>query len=294
MEEKFMEERDWLILKMLYEKKSITKTAATLFISQPALSSRLQHIEARFGTVIVVRGKKGVQFTPEGEYLVKASYEMLKRMQTVEENIQNMHEQASGTLRIGASMFFTKYLLPELLRRLKIHYPRIEFKVTTGWSRDIVNLVYNNDVHIGFIRGDYSFSGEKMLLFTEKMYITSKSLLNYSELPYTPRIDYRNDYSVQLMLDKWWNENYSVPPHIGMEVDRVDTCKEMVNKGLGYAFLPEIIIDNNNDLCTREILYKTGKPLTRETWMYYHKDTMELKVVRAFYEFIQNIDCKTL
>lgn len=67
-----MDEKDWLILKTLHEKKSITKTAETVFMSQPALSTRLQHIESRFNTVIVMRGKKGVQFTPEGEYLTSS------------------------------------------------------------------------------------------------------------------------------------------------------------------------------------------------------------------------------
>ena len=289
-----MDERDWLILKTLFEKKSITKTAEALFISQPALSSRLQHIESRFGTVIAVRGKKGVQFTPEGEYLVKASYDMLQKMRIFEENIQNMHEQPTGILRIGASTFFTKYLLPELLRRFKVDYPGIEFKVTTGWSREIVNLVYNNDVHIGFVRGDYSFSGEKMLLFTEKMYISSKEPLRFIDLPYRPRVDYRSEYSVQLLVDKWWNENYSSPPQIGMEVDRVGTCKEMVIKGLGYAFLPEMILNNCKDICTHEMIYRSGKPLTRNTWMFYNKDTMELKLVQAFYEFIQSMNFNTL
>ncbi|MBP2638561.1 MAG: LysR family transcriptional regulator [Firmicutes bacterium] len=289
-----MDERDWLMLKTLYEKKSITKAAAALFISQPALSNRLQHIEARFGTIIVVRGKNGVQFTPEGEYLVKAAYEMLKRVQVYEEDLQNMQEQATGTLRIGASMFFTKYLLPELLRRFRIQYPRVEFKVTTAWSSDIVNLVYNNDVHIGFVRGEYSFSGEKKLLFKEKMFISSKEQLNYTDLPHIPRIDYRNDYTIQVLIDKWWNENYSVPPRIGMEVDRVDTCKEMVAKGLGYGFLPEIILNNNKDICTREMVYRSGKPLTRETWMFYNKDSMQLKLTKAFFDFVQDVDFSTL
>lgn len=288
-----MDERDWLILKTLFEKKSITKTAAALFISQPALSNRLQHIEARFGTIIVVRSKNGVQFTPEGEYLVKNAYEMLKHMQLLEENIQNMQEHPTGTLRIGASMFFTKYLLPELLRRFKIHFPGVEFKVTTAWSRDIVNFVYNNDVHFGFIRGEYSFSGERKLLFNEKMYISSQQPLSYTDLPHMPRIDYRNDYTIQVLLDKWWNENFSVPPKIGMEVDRVDTCKEMVAKGLGYGFLPQIILANAKDIFTREMVYRSGKPLIRETWMFYNKESMELKLAKAFYDFILDVDFNT-
>jgi DNA-binding transcriptional LysR family regulator len=288
-----MDEKDWLILKTLFEKKSITKTAATLFISQPALSSRLQQIEARFETTIVVRSKKGVQFTPEGEYLAKGSYEILKKIQTFEERIQNMRQQPTGTLRIGASKFFTKYLLPELLRRFKVLYPEIEFKVTTGWSREIANLVYSNDIHIGFIRGDYSWPGEKLLLFEEKMYVCFKNRFSLPDLPHIPQIDYRNDSSVQILLDKWWNENFSVPPHIGMEVDKVDTCKEMVAKGLGYAFLPGMLT-NDQDLQRCEMLDKSGNPLIRRTWMYYHKEAMDLKLVNVFFEFIQSVDFYSL
>lgn len=289
-----MDEKDWLILKTLYDKKSITKTAAALFISQPALSARLQQIEARFSTTIVVRCKKGVQFTPEGEYLVKGSYEMLKKIRMFEEHIQNMQDQPTGVLRIGASNFSTKFVLPELLRRFKSLYPAIEFKVTTGWSKDIVNLVLNNDIHVGFIRGDYNWPGERLLLFEEKMYICSKNALQLLELPYIPRIDYRNDYSVQVLLDKWWDENYSVPPHIGMEVDRVDTCKEMVAKGLGYAFMPGVILNRTEGLCTCEMSYKSGNPLIRRTWMFYNKDVLDLSLVKVFYEFVKSTNFHVL
>ena len=289
-----MEEKDWLILKTLYEKKSITKTAASLFISQPALSNRLQHIEERFGTRIVIRNKKGVQFTPEGEYLVKCAYKILCKIQTCEENIQNMRGEIMGTLRVGASNFFTKYLLPELLRRFKSQFPNIEFKVTTGWSRDIVGLVRNNDVHVGFVRGDYSWPNERVLLFEEKMYVSFSHSFSLHDLPYMPRIDYQNDYSIQLLLDKWWNENFNVFPHIGMEVDKVDTCKEMVDKGLGYAFLPGMILRNNDTLFKHEMIYQDGKPFIRKTWMLYNKEAMNLNLVKAFFNFIQSIDIMDL
>ena len=289
-----MDEKDWLILKTLFEKKSITQTAATLFISQPALSSRLQQIEARFGTTIVVRGKKGVQFTLEGEFLVKNACEMLKRIQYIEESLQDMRGEPVGTLRIGASAFFTKYLLPELLRRFKLQYPRIEFKVTTGWSRDIVKLANGNDIHIGFIRGDYDWSGKKVLLFEEKMYVSYIRPVSLIDLPKIPRIDYRNDYSVQQLLDKWWNEKFSVGPYIGMEVDRVDTGKEMVSKGLGYAFLPGTILANCCHLSSYEMIYKSGSPLTRKTWMLCNQETMDLKLVKAFSVFVQSMDFMAL
>ena len=42
---KGMEERDWLIIKTLYEQKNVTKTAEKLYLSQPTLTARIKHIE---------------------------------------------------------------------------------------------------------------------------------------------------------------------------------------------------------------------------------------------------------
>ena len=40
-----MEERDWQIIKTLYEQKNITKTARVLYMSQPTLTARIKQIE---------------------------------------------------------------------------------------------------------------------------------------------------------------------------------------------------------------------------------------------------------
>ena len=283
-----MDEKDWLLLKTLYEKKSITKAAATLFVSQPSLSSRIQQIEERFGATVVLRGKKGVQFTPEGEVLAKCAYDVLKQIRLTEEQIENMRMNPAGTLRVGASNFFTKYLLPEVLRQFKLLYPKVEFKVVTGWSKDVVNQVQNNDVHVGFVRGDYPWPGEKTLLFEEHMYVTYYGPLELANLPALPQITYRNDHSIQVMLDAWWNEHYDAPPYIGMEVDRVATCKEMVAKGLGYAFLPELILKGEDPAYRHLMRYKSGEPLRRKTWMFTNKQAQELKLVKLFCDFVKN------
>ncbi|RBN36768.1 LysR family transcriptional regulator, partial [Priestia megaterium] len=55
-----MDDRDWLILQVLYREKNITKAAKELFISQPALTHRLQQMEKEFHVQIVNRGRRGV------------------------------------------------------------------------------------------------------------------------------------------------------------------------------------------------------------------------------------------
>ena len=95
-----MDEKDWLILRTLQEKKSITKTASTVFISQPALSKRLQQIEERFGVTLAVRSKTGIELTPEGSYLASSACELLEKIRSMDESIRGMRDELQGTLRI--------------------------------------------------------------------------------------------------------------------------------------------------------------------------------------------------
>nr|WGE04272.1 LysR family transcriptional regulator [Bacillus subtilis] len=289
-----MDDRDWLILHTLYKEKSITKIGKSLFIAQPTLTKRLQQIEKEMDVKIVNRGIKGVQFTPEGEYLAKQAADMLNRLRKIKEDLKNSNNQVVGTLRLGVSNFISKYKLPYLLKRFKDQYPHVEFQVETGYSRDIFNLLYNQQVHIGFIRGEYSWPDQKYLLFDEKLCIASKSNINIEDLPLLPRIDYRTDSLYKQLVENWWAERYLQPPYIAMVVDQGDTCKEMVANGLGYAIMPSLFLENVEDIHKIYLTDKEGKPIIQKTWMLYHQESLELNVVRAFVHLIENLDMYTL
>lgn len=61
-----MKDFDWELLHELYKNPNLTKVANVLYITQPTLTKRLQHIEAEFDVTIVERTPKGLEFTPEG------------------------------------------------------------------------------------------------------------------------------------------------------------------------------------------------------------------------------------
>lgn len=104
-----MEERDWQIIKTLYEQKNITKTARVLYMSQPTLTARIKQIEESLGTKLLYRGNKGITFTETGEYTVKFAEHILGEMQELRETITNMQEDVAGTLRIAAPSILARY-----------------------------------------------------------------------------------------------------------------------------------------------------------------------------------------
>ncbi|MDQ0243443.1 DNA-binding transcriptional LysR family regulator [Bacillus fengqiuensis] len=292
-----MDYRDWEILKVLYSQKNLTKAARLLYITQPALTNRLKHMQEELGVQIVTRESRGIHFTPQGEYLVHCAEEALAHYQKIKETVFNMSNNVGnevvGTLKLGVSNFFANYELPYVLKLFKMQYPHVEFKVITGWSKDVTHLIHNKDVHISFVRGDYGWRGlTKHRLFEETICIASKDEIDITELPRLPRIEYRGDYLLKSLIDNWWAENYVAPPFISIEVDQVDTCKEMVINGLGYGILSSRILNEIEDLHKIALTDQNGKPILRRTWMYYHRESLEWNVVKAFVNFIENFDWK--
>ncbi len=164
--------------------------------------------------LIVHRGRRGVHFTPEGEYLAKCADEMITRLRKIKDHVLNMENQVVGTLRLAVTNLITRKTLPRLLKLFKDRYPSVEFKVMTGWSKDVFHLIYNQEVHVGFVRGEYAWPGQKYLLSEEAICIASKEELQLERLPYLSRIDYQTDPLFKSLIDKWWTEHYTQPPYI--------------------------------------------------------------------------------
>ncbi len=284
-----MENRDWQIIQVLSAEKNITKAAQILYMSQPALTSRLRQIEQEFEVKIVNRTTKGVQLTPEGEILAQAAEEFIQNMAQIKDKLRQHAHTNSGTLVIAASNYFTLYTLPWVLKLFKEKYPEVRYNVLTGWSKDIFSMIYSQAAHVGFSSVDYGGFKNIHFLYEEPICLTYTHQYEFTDLPKLPRIVYQSDYLLQSRLDKWWRENFNVPPYISMRVDKLANCKEMVKHGLGYAFLPQRIMNDIPDECKVPITDSHGEIISRRTCMIYNDHALSLPIVKLFIEFIKDI-----
>ncbi|CAH8707898.1 LysR family transcriptional regulator [Paenibacillus thiaminolyticus] len=288
-----MEEKDWIILETLHHEQNITKAAEKLYISQPALTYRIQQLEKEFGVKIVNRGRRGIQFTPQGEHLVKYAKDMRLQLRQTKEFLRNMDNKVTGILRLGVASNIATYILPSILKQFLEQYPDVEVRVMTDWSSNLVHSVYSQHVHIGMIRGDYDWPDEKHLMMEENICIVSKHEIRLQDLPSLPRINYKTEPSLQNTIDLWWKERYSLPPNIAMKVDKMETGKEMVLNGLGYAILPTIVLGGQEDLYKINLTTQHGEPWKRKSWMIYRKESLNLTLIKEFVDFMKNRDLET-
>jgi DNA-binding transcriptional LysR family regulator len=122
----------------------------------------------------------------------------------------------------------------------------------------------------------------------EPLLVASKKEIALDKLPYLPRIDYKTDPTLKDAIDTWWLETYAQAPLITMHVDKLETCKEFVLNGLGYAVLPSITIRNNEDFFTIKLLSKDNVPVVRRTWLIYRKESLEISIIKIFIDFLKN------
>ena len=281
-----MTEKDWELLFILHKEGSITKTAEKLYISQPALTYRIKQIEKEFNTKIVYRGSKGITFTNEGEQLVEYAESMLVELRRVKDSMKNTGSEVQGTLRLGVSSNFAFYQLPAILEGFIAKYPKIEINLQTGWSSMIVNLLQRDEVHIGIVRGEHQWSDSQFLLSQEPIYIASSNPINLKDLPHLDQIKYHTDIRLKHTLSQWWQAHFNKPTKIAMEVDRIETAKELVKRNLGYGIFPGICLEDNDQLYKIPLKKDNGLVL-RETSILYKNDLLELKVIEAFYSYVK-------
>ena len=102
-----VDSRDCQFLIDLYEMKSITKVAQKYYLSQPAMTKRLQRLEEEFGCTILLRRKKGVSFTAVGEQVLPYCRSMLRLNQEMMGTINRHQGIVGGSLSILCSLSYS-------------------------------------------------------------------------------------------------------------------------------------------------------------------------------------------
>ncbi|MET3506547.1 LysR family transcriptional regulator [Halalkalibacter oceani] len=282
-----MEEYDWIVLSKIGEGKTMSQISNELFITQPALTYRINKIEKEFGTTLFIRGNKGIQVNHQGEHVINYANRMLEELNNTKEQVLSLGSQIKGKLYIGASKAVAQYILPNLLTKFLNHYPDVEPHVLTGFSPYLVELLSKGKVHIALLRDKIEWPHFTRLLTTESIYLVSKNKIDMETLPQIPRIDYQTNQSLKTVIDAWWSKNFQSPPNITMVVDNADVSFEFVQAGLGYSILTELCLSKDQSLHMVPLQNHLGEFIYRETWLYGSKISENYLAVKAFLSFIE-------
>ncbi len=227
---------------------TISAAAQALHVAQPSLSRQMKELEEELGVSLFVRGNRKITLTEEGMVLRKRADEMVRLMQMTEEEISQIKNHISGSVRIGAGESWSFHYLSRAAASIAAEHPDIRFHITSGDTQDLMDELNNGliDFAVIFTSVDHTLYQSIELpvqdsfgvLMPKDCPLAEKSEIRLSDLKGLPVIISRA----------------AVPYYTGSE--EMSSLNMLVEDGLGYAICFDKLINTTGDspLCMRPIV----------------------------------------
>jgi DNA-binding transcriptional LysR family regulator len=227
---------------------SFTRAAATLGVTQSALSQAISGLEARLRIRLLTRTTRSVSSTAAGERLVQAIGHRFDEIEAELDALTELRDKPAGTVRITCGDHVVRTTLLPKLAPVLHKYPdvKVEFDVNYGF-RDIVADRFDAGVRLGDTIDKDMIAvpiGPKLRMAA----VATPAYFASNPKPKTPGdlIEHRCiniRFSAQSGLYVWEFERRGQPLNVRVDGQVIcNTTHHMVDAalaGLGIAFLPE-------------------------------------------------------
>lgn len=144
-----MDPKHLLYLSVVLEKGSLTEAAKHLNVTQPTLTRVMATLEMQAGGQLFSRSRYGVKGTEVGE-------ELAREGRSIQQNIEQAKSAASRhrigmarEIKIGIGPLISATLMPPVIDRLMLKYPRQSISLAVYSPVDLINQLLDN--HLDFM-----------------------------------------------------------------------------------------------------------------------------------------------
>jgi DNA-binding transcriptional LysR family regulator len=127
-----MKLHDLHVLMAVVQTGNMSKAAALLNTTQPAISRSIAELERTVGVRLLDRNSQGVEVTEYGRVLLDGGAAAFDDLRQAVKNIKFLTDPTAGEVRIGCSHFLAGSFVSAVIQRLSRQYPRIVFHLVTA------------------------------------------------------------------------------------------------------------------------------------------------------------------
>lgn len=224
---------------------TISKAAEALFVTQPALTARLQALERSLGAELLVRSRHGSRMTEAGKALLPHAERALSAMRTGRAAVEEVRSGGAGRLTIGAAPAVSTYVLPAMLHRFQAKHPGVRLVVRSGHSEEILQMVLRDEVEVGLMRPIQHPDVTATLLYEDELTLVVHRGHRFAAAGHVRMGELASEHLILFDRTSSYHELTSaivrqagISPRGRLEVDNIDAAKRMVEQRLGIALLP--------------------------------------------------------
>jgi DNA-binding transcriptional LysR family regulator len=226
---------------------SLTKAAAVLHMSQPALSHQIAAIERELGTAVIERLPRGIRPTAAG---LAAAAEARIALAAADRAVlagRRAAAGAGGRIRIAGVETMTAWVLVPVLRSWRRRFPGVEIDLKEYTSTDRMQevlLTGGTDIAVG-PRPTRTEEHVEVLGREEIVVVASPGhrfagldAVPLAELSAEPLVHYHPDNGFAVWLDQFAAQRGVVLPQPVLRTGSPRTAAQLAAAGMGVAIVP--------------------------------------------------------
>lgn len=280
------------------EEGSFTTAAATLGLTQAAVSQRIAAIEAELRVSLFDRRAGRIALSDAGERLYAFARRILDLHEAARRSLGGSHPVVSGELPIAASSVPGECHLPALLSSFRERFPLVHVRATVGDSRTVVGEVLKGDAAIGLVGTRI----EKPALESRPIGVDTLVLVVAPEHPLAGRrsISIRALAGAPLILrEPGSGSRHTLEQGLEQAHASIETMtlalvmgsnmaiKEAVKRGLGVSFLSRSVVASELAAGELKAVPVRGLELTRRLYAIHKRRRPLSPAATAFLAFLE-------
>lgn len=253
-----------LIFLEVVKQQSITKAAAAMYMTQPALSIQLKNFQNQFDIPLTEVIGKQLYVTDFGKSIAEIAENVMQEADAIKYKTKEYSDLLAGKLRISSAST-GKYVIPYFLSGFQKRYSGIDIILDVSNKTTVVQNLKDNEVDFALVSVvPEGIDIEEELLLENKIFKVSNKNISTKESP----LIFREDGSATRMaMDQYYKK---AKERKSIELTSNEAVKQAVIAGLGNSLIPLIGIKNELNNGELHIIPTKGLPIVtswRLIWM---------------------------
>ncbi len=276
---------------------SFSRAADLLNVAQPSLSNRIQSLEREVGQALFERMGRGVKLTDAGRSFLPYAQRVLRTLNDGLMVLEGTRDGTSGRLTIGTAPAVGTYVLPRLLKVFCDNHEGVDVLVRTGHSDEVLQMVLDDDVQVGFGRPINHPDVRTVTLYKDELVLVVSSQHRYAKRGSVKVDDLADESLILFDRDSGYYgmilglfRDLGVVPQQQMQLDSIEATKKMVESNLGIALLPEVSVEREMRLGTlHKVHIEAAEPVERDIAVMYRRSKPQSGPMAAFLDLLGEI-----
>ena len=148
-----MDPRRVLLFRTVARTGSLSAAARALAMTQPAVSQQLRHLEREVGTVLLLRGPRGITLTEAGSLLLARADAVASQLHMADEELSSITNLREGRVRLVAFPSAAAVLVPDALQELRSGHPGLEVTMVEAEPPEAWTAVREGEADVALVFG---------------------------------------------------------------------------------------------------------------------------------------------